>query len=355
MMKRIFQIGIFLVVIAFAVSATAQMDWAHPRYQSPKVYVIGDSLSDPGNLYKLTRKVGPPTVPFPPSPPYAKRFSNGPVWTEYFARQLNVRLQSYAYGGAMTGEYESPFGRFSNFDSFAYMLPPYDLPDNLPGVQEEVGELVAAHPTGLNPDALYVIWAGANDFFFGGLALGDVGVVIPQAVENIVTTVCTLSAAGARHFAVANLPDIGLTPFGISQGQPNASLLTEATIAFNEGLAAELSALPCAAEVETLAILDVFTFLTGVVDHPRAYGFKNVTDQCLTVFKDLSYTICRRPNTYLFWDDVHPTTAGHALLALHFLKELCGCGAGHYEWGPRHGDWGKEQPPFLRQLCSGAR
>ena len=46
--------------------------------QNPKleVFVLGDSLSDPGNLYV--------NYGWPPSPPYAGAFSNGPVWTEYF-------------------------------------------------------------------------------------------------------------------------------------------------------------------------------------------------------------------------------------------------------------------------------
>jgi hypothetical protein len=102
-------------------------------------------------------------------------------------------------------------------------------------------------------------------------------------------------------------------------------------------------------------MLDVFTFLEDVMDHPRVYGLKNVKKPCLTVSDDGSYKVCAKPDTYLFWDDVHPTTTGHSILAKHFLADLCGCGEDHHGWGPHHDDWGKEPPPMWRQLCSGVR
>jgi phospholipase/lecithinase/hemolysin len=41
-------------------------------------YVFGDSLVDNGNTPKLTG------IDYPPPPYYENRFSNGPVWAEYF-------------------------------------------------------------------------------------------------------------------------------------------------------------------------------------------------------------------------------------------------------------------------------
>lgn len=231
----------------------------------------------------------------------------------------------------------------------------------MPGVKEDVEELLADYSDSLNPDALYVIWAGANDVFLYLDLVGQTGDpslfdwILTGAVQNIAKTLCTLSAAGARHFAVVNLPDIGLTPFGTSQGQPKASLLTLASTTFNEGLAAALDALPCADKVDTLVILDVFTFLGDVVDHPKDYGLKNVKAPCLTVLDDGSYKVCARPDRYLFWDEVHPTTAGHALVAQHFVTELCGCGMDHHHWWRHRDHWDRDQTPFWHDLCDGVR
>ncbi|MBI3393045.1 MAG: hypothetical protein HY039_07635 [Nitrospirae bacterium] len=51
-----------------------------------QIFVFGDSLSDDGNAYVLTGGLNPP------SPPYAQRFSNGPVAVEYLAAWMGVGL-----------------------------------------------------------------------------------------------------------------------------------------------------------------------------------------------------------------------------------------------------------------------
>jgi len=53
------------------------------------------------------------------------------------------------------------------------------------------------------------------------------------------------------------------------------------------------------------------------INDPAEYGFTNVTTPCLT-----SAGACAEPSGYLFWDHVHPTTQGHALLAENFAKAI---------------------------------
>lgn len=60
------------------------------------------------------------------------------------------------------------------------------------------------------------------------------------------------------------------------------------------------------AGISTIRV-DAFSTLRGMVDSPVAYGFVNVTQPLLQTEGD--------PATFLFWDEVHPTTRGHQELA----------------------------------------
>ncbi|HEY9768613.1 MAG TPA: hypothetical protein V6C71_08930 [Coleofasciculaceae cyanobacterium] len=63
-------------------------------------YVFSDSLSDPGNIFNATKASQPfdelfdVDIPLtPPSPPYFEgRFSNGLVWVEQLAAELDLSL-----------------------------------------------------------------------------------------------------------------------------------------------------------------------------------------------------------------------------------------------------------------------
>jgi phospholipase/lecithinase/hemolysin len=60
--------------------------------------------------------------------------------------------------------------------------------------------------------------------------------------------------------------------------------------------------------------LDVFALYNEIAANPAAFGFANVTSSAQ--FQNVD------PNTYLFWDDEHPTTAGHRVLANAALAQL---------------------------------
>jgi outer membrane lipase/esterase len=59
-----------------------------------------------------------------------------------------------------------------------------------------------------------------------------------------------------------------------------------------------------------------------VVNDPTEFGFSNVTAPCRTggftgyaTVRSICSTLPAVQDTYLFWDDVHPTAAGHLLVA----------------------------------------
>jgi phospholipase/lecithinase/hemolysin len=55
------------------------------------------------------------------------------------------------------------------------------------------------------------------------------------------------------------------------------------------------------------------------VNNPSAYGFTHVTSACYT---GSLTTLCANPSQYLFFDDFHPTTAAHAIIAQGFLAAV---------------------------------
>jgi phospholipase/lecithinase/hemolysin len=278
--------------------------------------VFGDSLSDNGNTFAATG--------FPPFP-YAQRFSNGPVAVEYMAASLGLTLQDYAYGGAITGSaYFDPDGpgpqiARPNYVNAAY-LPSPPAPA-LPNMLDELGSYMSATAGHANPNALYVVWGGANDIFLADLqgrlsSEADIQTVLGEAVTNITTIAGALVAAGATHVFVPGMGDLGLTP----DFAGNAALGSAMAQSFNAGLQSALAAnLPAG----TWRYFDTFGLQDAVAANPAAYGFTDVTHACV----DLSAnTLCgltlADQNKYLFWDAVHPTTAGHQIVGEAFAAAV---------------------------------
>jgi phospholipase/lecithinase/hemolysin len=254
------------------------------------IYAFGDSLTDTGNLFDLTGGI-------PPAPYYDGRLSNGPVWIEYLAEAMGLAPASvvnYAVAGATTGRDNENDGQ----------LPPGDFP----GLQDQI-DFFEADLAGNRADrrALYVVWAGANDFI---ISSGSVEQTIATAVENTAIAVQRLFQAGARRIMVVNMPDLGLTPYGALSGNPDG--LSGLTAAYNHYLAATLDGLALVG-IETLP-LDSAGLIQRMVGNPGDFGFWNVTDPFLFTGGD--------PAGFLFWDFLHPTTHGHFYVAEDAMQVL---------------------------------
>lgn len=249
------------------------------------LYVFGDSLSDPGNLVATSEA--------PPAPYVGGRFSNGPVAAEYLGTKLGLtaaQVHNYAVGGATTG-----------YDNPESATQPHS------GVLSQLGQYMMDSGGGADANAVYMIWAGANDL----LAISspaDVPTVLGNAITNLITEVVTLHMMGAQHIFVPNMVDLGLTPEARSQGPAVMAQYTYIASLFNLALANNLPSYATQ--------FDTFGLLQDVVSAPTAYGLSNATDQCLTS------SVCSQPGQYLFWDHLHPTTAGHLILADQFAAAI---------------------------------
>lgn len=273
------------------------------------LYVIGDSLSDQGNLFLATAAVAGPANALPAADHYFQgRFSNGPAYTDFVSQRLGLPLgpsvaggNNFAFGGARTD--------YNSIETTAGgPLPPGLFPWTLNT------EVQAFKARGVNDlAALYIVFSGANDvtdILVRGL---NPATVIPNTINGILGAVAAFASAGAKTVVVPNLPDLGLTPLFLSGGPAASAAATNLSIQFNALLDAQLDAFSGLNIIE----LDTFNLVRNVVFNPSRFGLSNVTTPCYSGFVEPnpSGVECPNPNEFLFWDIVHPTTKVHAILA----------------------------------------
>lgn len=267
--KKFLLAGLALLIFVMVVLTTSIQN-AHPI---AKLYVFGDSLSDTGAVFRATGGM------YPSSPPYFQgRYSNGRVWVEYLGDRLHLspnQVNNFAYGGATTGSDRNM----------------------VPGLLTQV-QLFAQTHKNTHSDALYVLWAGANDYLQG------VSSAIP--VANITKAIATLADVGAKKILVANLPDLGQLP--TTRKGANSASLSALTQAYNQGLRRSLKVAQQHSDVQ-IATLDANTLYRQAIANPATFGFTNVISPCLT-----GLSTCGNPDQFLFWDGIHPTTKAHRIL-----------------------------------------
>jgi phospholipase/lecithinase/hemolysin len=273
--------------------------------------VFGDSLSDAGNATATTGGV------FPPSPPYAGPFSNGPTAAQYLAQTLGVTVQlgwpaatgtsnNFAFGGARNGT-----GNY-NFEIGSVPLPVIAQT----GIQRQVERYASVNPLVPSPaDTLFMVWGGPNDIFLGAETAADPAVFVPDAVNALLTDLQILVGLGARHILVPGMPDLGLTPDARERGPVAQAGLSALSAAYNGGVDAALAFLSGAVAPLGVSLyeFDTAAFFAEVSANPVTYGLSNTTDSCL--FGGGPLPDC---TGYLYFDKVHPTTAVHRLVAQQF-------------------------------------
>jgi thermolabile hemolysin len=246
-----------------------------------QIVVYGDSLSDVGKAATATGGAVPPYSPLFGG----GRFSNGPIWIEYLAASFGISANNnFAVGGATSGT-----------ENTIQPLFPVPIP-GLIGIQDQV----SSNPI-TDPDALYILWGGANDYLGAGVTNPSV------TVGNLSSEISTLIGRGAKNILVPNLPNLGKLP--VTLGTPNAAGLDLLTQGHNAGLAASIANLSSFFPSVKLSLLDVNSLFNRAIANPSNFGLDNVTNQCIT-----EISLCQTPQTYLFWDDIHPTTTGHQLI-----------------------------------------
>ncbi len=282
---------------ALTVAAVGGVASAASAQTYNRLVVFGDSLSDNGNLYAATGNTQPT------SPPYFQgRFSNGPVFTEL----LGFTAGRSALGAPVTGSINYAYGG-ARTDSSAFP----------PGMRNQLLAYTGAGGT-FGANDLVSILGGANNIFqavpAASVSPNPTGAIQPVALAAAADNnfiVNSVAGAGAGTILVSNLPNLALTPqFNQGAGAPAAPLADYAGTQFNGALLAGLMTTAAARPGSNIILMDLYKIGPALVARPGAFGLTNVRDACFN-----GVTICATPDTYLYWDSVHPTAAGHRLLA----------------------------------------
>jgi outer membrane lipase/esterase len=253
--------------------------------------VFGDSLSDAGQ--------------------YGSRFTTNPGFTAAMdvAQSFGFAVTPSFVGGTAFAQ----GGARVNSPSLA-------IPSNAPNlsIANQVTQFLAGGP--IDPNALIQIQGGANDILqlaflagTGQIPQAQVQTGTVQAALDLAAQVARLKAAGARYVVLYNVPDIGKTPRAIASNAQ--ATFTSLSDLFNSTLMAAIRS----AGLEVIPV-NSFKLQQEVVANPAAFGFVNATTPVCTTTNVLQCTpsTLRDPTgaaTWVFADDIHPTTAMHAVAA----------------------------------------
>lgn len=279
------------------------------------IYVFGDSLSDTGNAWKIIKDFPRENIKDLPTEIqslfeekrlnehfFEGRDSNGLLWVDYLAPKLGVAedaISNFAVGGATTGT--------NNTIQRIHPLL------NAPGLQQQVESFTANNPS-VDSDALYIIWAGVNDYLGGATDP-------TTALDNLSMVVTSLVNAGAKNILVGDVPDYGHFPVSVDASNSRFPGRLDSSIVsgLSSVIKAHNSALPKTLDFLRQSLgsnINLILFQTSllfdeIISSPGNFNLTNVTNACVTA----PDTVCNNPDEYLFWDNTHPTTAAHRLVA----------------------------------------
>jgi phospholipase/lecithinase/hemolysin len=295
-----------------------------------QVVSFGDSLSDVGTYAPIASVVG------------GGRFTTNPgqVWTQDIAQYYGGTLSAaftidfthklsaqsglgYAEGGATVA---TPANLY---DFLADVIGNVEMP-----VNQQVSSYLSAH-TSFNANQLVLVWAGANDV----LRAGNLPAAAPT-VETAATTLAQIVGQivqnGATHVVVVNVPNVGLSPDGLASSDGGANL-TQLSQLFNTSLNAALQADGLQGKVIQI---DSYTWVDQIIANFQANGFavSNTAQACnpattpdntSLLCSPATYATTNADQTYMFADDLHPTTHLHTLFAQYVEQQIASTGLGH--------------------------
>jgi outer membrane lipase/esterase len=300
--------GVSIAALALAAPAMAQ--------QFGRTVTFGDSLSDNGNLFIISGGTAPPGGGLPLYP--SRRFSSGLTFAEILSGPMlnfplatpatvNAGNVNYAVGGSRTTGPMTPG----------------------PTTEQQIGLFLGSGGRFGGSD-LVTYWAGANNLFQSitaaaatpATAQAAVGAAAAGAATDVGNQVRALAAAGARTIVVVNLPNFSSLPaYNFGAGAAANQLAGFGSATFNSAWSAALAQAAAASPGANVVSVDSSALFAAVIANPAAFGYTNVTDACVRTPACATLPAAQQ-NSFLFYDDVHPTEQGYRYIAASVQQHL---------------------------------
>lgn len=305
-------------------------------------------------------------LPVLPGKPYWQdRFSNGRVWDEYIAPMLNIdkdekeHFVNKAFGGSWAMMYNTQLTVW-NFIKHPILTLTTLINGKL--IPPSLGLTVQAYlleNQEIDDEAVYFIYSGNNDYinvflFEQGYDPAVLEAYVDNVIHDLTDAVSKLNRAGARQFVIIGLPHSGSAPRFVYTS--DRDILNQAIDTHNEKLQAKIEAMKEENQDLDILYFDSQTVLNRALSNPARYGFTNTKDACIDVklpifgfmasnspFKNnfvlqyaqvlqhedknllagkRNYHVCKQPEEYLFWDEIHISTKAHHFLAWEICKAM---------------------------------
>ncbi|KAJ5682153.1 GDSL lipase/esterase [Penicillium macrosclerotiorum] len=163
-----------------------------------------------------------------------------------------------------------------------------------------------SNPIWTSEASLFAIWIGINDAQVSYLDPSPYKIV-PFVVRSYFILLHDLYTCGARNILVINVPPISRTPYMLSLRPWQRKINQKFVDALNHEIEAMAVDWRKSHSDAFLEVYDVWSFMTMILDRPRSYGFMD--NRC-------SGERC------IWWDDYHPSSAFHRLLAANIQVKL---------------------------------
>lgn len=295
-----------------------------------QIVSFGDSLSDVGTYAPIAGAVG------------GGRFTTNPgqVWTQDVAQYYGDTLSAaYTIGVDHKLSAHGGFGYAEGGSTVATPADQYDFLTDLIGniempVNQQVSSYVSAHGS-FNGNQLVLVWAGANDVLRAGTPPAA-NTTVEQAATTLAQIVAQIVQGGATHVVVVNVPNVGLSPKGLASADGGANL-SQLSQLFNTTLNAALQSDGLQGKVIEI---DSYTWVTQAIANYQANGFtvsntaqacdpSKTPDDTSLLCSPATYVAPNADQTYMFADDLHPTTHLHTLFAQFVEQQIAQSGLGH--------------------------
>jgi len=295
--------------------------------------IIGDSLSDKGQMAASMLS------PFAGLKGYSPdgRFTNGFTWDDFFCDEVfkeknsnstiktsddkrvttntsQAYVRTYCIGGLTSYAYDKEFRINPYYEATDLVLS--NLDEQRVKIQADDRNMIISEAQ--KQKTLVIEWSGANDLItVNSTPTTDAA---EKAIQARIENLNKMIRMGYRHFVLFNLPNLSLTPRFQNGAKEERDHANTAVIFFNERLTEEIEKIKNQQPDCIINFYDVNQMFTAAYNNPEVYDLDEDKKHS-PLIKSQHFQNTNDPAAakgYMFWDEVHPTEAVHAILANDF-------------------------------------